>query len=244
MSHKEYFRNHIFDFTPFLGKEILAFTTDASIDFALSSSAPFLSFAQRDLFKDQSQSSWSKVFNIRQVHGNKIVIATAKLYKESNAIVQADGIVTQDADVPIAVRTADCLPAFMYDPKQKVVAITHAGWRSTHKRIVEGTLKKMKSKFKTRPQDVKIAFGPGLRSCCYVVTDEFLKYFPQETKRQGDHLVFDLALANRRQLLSAGVLARNIFDAKMCTFCTQKCYSHRRDQERAGRMLSVIMLKG
>jgi len=243
MPYRDYLKSHIFDYTPFLGKGILAFTTDASVDFALSKSAPFLSSLQRDLLKEQVQLSCSKVFNIRQVHGSKIVVATTKLYKESNAIIQADGIVTQDCDVPIAIRTADCLPVFMYDPKQKVIGITHAGWRSTQKRIVQGTLKKMKDKFKTRLQDVKVVFGPGLRFCCYEVTEEFLKVFPKETKHIKDQLYFDLALANKHQLLSLGILSKNIFDAKTCTRCMKKCFSYRRDQDRAGRMLSVMMLK-
>ena len=243
MPYRDYLKSHIFDFTPFLGKDILAFTTDASMDFSLSTSAPFLSSSQRALLNQQVQLSCSKVFNIRQVHGNKIVVATAKLYKESNAIIQADGIVTKERDVPIAIRTADCLPVFMYDPKQKVIGITHAGWRSTKKRIVQETLKKMKSKFKTRLQDVRVVFGPGLRFCCYEVTEEFLKIFPKETKRRDGKLYFDLALANKHQLLSLGVLSKNFFDAKTCTFCAKRCFSHRRDQERSGRMLSVMMLK-
>jgi YfiH family protein len=243
MPYRDYLKNHLFNFAPFFGEDVLAFTTDASVDFPLSTSAPFLNASQRDFLREQAQLSWSKVFNIRQVHGSKVIVATAKAYKESNVIIQADGIVTKDCDVPIAIRTADCLPVFIYDPKQKVIGITHAGWRSTQKRIVQGTLKKMKSKFKTRVQDVKVALGPGLRFCCYEVTEEFLKSFPKETKHKGDHLYFDLALANRHQLLSLGVFSRNIFDSKICTFCTKKCFSFRRDQERAGRMLSVMMLK-
>jgi len=243
MPYRDYAKSHIFDFAPFLGKGILAFTTDASVDFSLSSSAPFLSSLQRDLLKEQVQLSCSKVFNIRQIHGNKVIVATTKSYKESNAIVQADAIITRDIDVPIAIRTADCLPVFIFDPKQKAVAIVHAGWRSTQKKIVQNALKKMKEKFKTNARDVKVAFGPALRNCCYEVTEEFLKYFPKETKHKGGILYFDLPLANKHQLLSSGVLGKNIFDSQVCTFCTKKSFSHRRDHERAGRMLSVMMLK-
>jgi copper oxidase (laccase) domain-containing protein len=50
-------------------------------------------------------------------------------------------------------------------------------------------------------------------------------------------------LANRHQLLAAGVLPRNIFDCKTCTFCGKNYFSYRRDKEKAGRMLSIIMLK-
>lgn len=236
-------KNHIFDFSRFFGAGVKAFTTDASMDFSIFKSAPFLSAIQRGFLKCEAQMVLSKVVNIRQVHGKGIVVATAEKYKKDDSIPQADAIVTKDADVPIAVRTADCLPIFIFDPKQKAIGIVHAGWRSSQKRIAEETLKKMKAKFKTRPEDVKVAFGPALQNCCYEVTEEFLDYFPKEIKRQGEKFYLDLNLANRHQLIGAGVLPRNIFDCKACTFCGKNYFSYRKNKEKAGRMLSLIMLK-
>ena len=54
-------------------------------------------------------------------------------------------------------------------------------------------------------------------------------------------IFLDLAEANRRQLLAAGVLARNIFDAKACTSChPEKFFSHRADKGVTGRMMAVV----
>lgn len=236
-------RNHIFDFSRFFSSDVKAFTTDASMDFAIFKSAPFLNALQRGFLKCEAQLSLSKVVNIRQVHGKRIIIATAKSYKDDDSIQQADAIITDEPDIPIAVRTADCLPIFLFDPKQKVIAIVHAGWRSTQKRIVEATLLKMKQRFKTHPADVKAAFGPALQNCCYEVTEEFLNYFPKEIKRRDEKLFLDLALVNRHQLTALGVLPRNIFDCKTCTFCAKNYFSYRKDKEKAGRMLSLMMLK-
>lgn len=235
--------NHIFDFSRFFGVGVRAFTTDASMDFSISKSAPFLNAPQRDFLKREAQLSCSKVFNIRQIHGKGVIVATAKRYKEDDSIPQADAIITKDLDVPIAVRTADCLPIFIFDPKQNAIAIVHAGWRSTQKRIVVNTLNKMKERFKTHPEGVKVVFGPGLGPCCYEVTEEFLDYFPKEIKRQNGKLYLDLNLVNRHQLLATGVLPKNIFDCKVCTFCGKNYFSYRKDKEKAGRMLSVILLK-
>lgn len=236
-------KNHIFDFSRFFGAGVKAFTTDASMDFSIFKSAPFLSAIQRGFLKCEAQLTLSKVVNIRQVHGKSIIVATAEKYKKDDSIPQADAIITKEVDVPIAVRTADCLPIFIFDPKQKVIGIVHAGWRSSQKRIAEATLKKMKEKFKTRPEDVKVAFGPSLNSCCYEVTEEFLDYFPKAIKRQNGKLYLDLNLANRQQLVAVGVSPRNIFDCKTCTFCGKNYFSYRKGKEKAGRMLSVIMLK-
>jgi len=55
----------------------------------------------------------------------------------------------------------------------------------------------------------------------------------------------DLAEANRRQLLAAGLPAGQIYNAGLCTACDREWfYSHRREKEAAGRMLAVIGVRG
>ena len=54
----------------------------------------------------------------------------------------------------------------------------------------------------------------------------------------------DLAEANRRQLLEAGVAGTRIYVAGLCTMCgAGDFHSYRRDKDRAGRMLSVAGVK-
>ena len=54
----------------------------------------------------------------------------------------------------------------------------------------------------------------------------------------------DLAAANRRLLIEAGVPAANIDTVGGCTFCDAgRYYSYRREKEAAGRMISYIGLK-
>jgi polyphenol oxidase len=60
----------------------------------------------------------------------------------------------------------------------------------------------------------------------------------------GPSLHLNVAEANRRQLLDAGLKPRNISMVGGCTNCQPKLYfSHRGSQGRAGRMLSVIGIK-
>jgi hypothetical protein len=54
----------------------------------------------------------------------------------------------------------------------------------------------------------------------------------------------DLAEANRRQLLAAGLTPAAIFVAGECTACqTARFFSHRKEQGFTGRMLSVIGIR-
>lgn len=57
-------------------------------------------------------------------------------------------------------------------------------------------------------------------------------------------IFLDLAEANRRQLLDAGVPARNISDLGMCTSCKPELFfSHRAEKGRTGRMMAVAGIK-
>jgi len=48
---------------------------------------------------------------------------------------------------------------------------------------------------------------------------------------------------NRDQLIQAGVLKENILDSGICTCCHKDYFSFRRDASKAGRMISLMMLK-
>ena len=57
----------------------------------------------------------------------------------------------------------------------------------------------------------------------------------------GPAMHLDLAEANRRQLLAAGVRERAIFLTGQCTGChTDRFFSHRAERGFTGRMMSVI----
>lgn len=57
-------------------------------------------------------------------------------------------------------------------------------------------------------------------------------------------IFLDLAEANRRQLLDAGVLGRNISDLGMCTSCKPELFfSHRAEKGKTGRMMAVVGIR-
>ena len=57
-------------------------------------------------------------------------------------------------------------------------------------------------------------------------------------------IFLDLAEANRRQLLAAGVPARNIANLGLCTAChVDRFFSHRAEKGKTGRMMAVVGIK-
>ncbi len=60
---------------------------------------------------------------------------------DCKACPEADAFITNEPGLPIAIRTADCVPVFIYDPVKRVIALAHAGWKGTHKHIAAKTVK-------------------------------------------------------------------------------------------------------
>jgi YfiH family protein len=120
--------------------------------------------------------------------------------------------------------------------------VAHAGWRGTYKSIAAKTVQKMQEIYASRIPDLKIVLGPSIRECCYLIGEEFRDYFPSYVRDREGHLYADMISANRDQLLHAGVQQENILDSGICTCCNKDYFSFRRDGEKAGRMISLMML--
>jgi len=190
-----------------------------------------------------------KLVCAKQVHGDSVRVASRKdsgcgaLTYES-AIDDTDAFVTDKLNLPLAIFTADCLSIFFYDPESPAIGVAHAGWRSTHARIAQKSIKLMQEKFGTHPRNLIVTFGASIRKCCYEVGKEFLDLFPRELTESGGKYYLDLVGINKRQFLESGVEEGNISDANICTCCrNDRFFSFRKEGTSCGRMMSVIMLR-
>jgi len=163
-----------------------------------------------------------------------------------------DALVSNTPNVLLTVKTADCVPVLIADPKTGAFAAVHAGWRGTSVSIVLAVLSQLRSEYGTRVEDLRAAIGPAANSCCYEVgrevIDQFKERFPQSTHlftptREG-HARIDLQTANRDQLTGTGVSPERIHVAPLCTMDrTDLFFSYRREKSvhgRVGRLMSVI----
>ena len=116
---------------------------------------------------------------IRQIHSNLIVRLTAA-DAARELPWKADGSITADPGILLAVQTADCIPVLVADRKKHIVGAFHAGWRGTVKRIVELGVGRMRLEFGSRPEDLIAAIGPGVGPCCYAVGDEVRSEFESQ----------------------------------------------------------------
>lgn len=176
---------------------------------------------------------------LRQVHGDTIHRAPWEGLPEGDA---------GTADRPgmiLGIETADCLPVLLVDPRRRVVAAAHAGWRGTAKGIARKTLDVLVAGG-SRPEDVIAALGPGIGPCCYEVGPELVAEFGPGAEAffapgKGDRLCLDVRAANKRQLREGGVPEAQIDGVADCTFHeADRYHSYRREGLGGGRMISYI----
>lgn len=91
-----------------------------------------------------------------------------------------DGLITRTPRLLLVVKTADCLPILVVDPKRRAAGAFHAGWRGTVKRIVEKGVGEMRRHFGSDPADLLATIGPGIRRCCYQVGEEVREQFASQ----------------------------------------------------------------
>src|SRR5687768_9418867 len=72
----------------------------------------------------------SAVQMVKQVHGKDVTVVRRDADRPA-APPEADALISNDPDVAVAVRAADCVPLLLADRRRGVVAAIHAGWRGT-----------------------------------------------------------------------------------------------------------------
>ena len=182
---------------------------------------------------------------LRQVHSDCLhVVRPASRGEQPSELLEGDALLSGEAGVLLGVRTADCLPLLLLDPRAKVVAAVHAGWRGSAKQIGAKAVEKLREEFGTRPEDIEVLIGPGIGPCCYEVGAEVAAHFEGAVNRREGRVYLDLEAANKTQFRDAGVPEEQIHAAEMCTGClSERFYSYRREGVQAGRMLAVVGIR-
>jgi YfiH family protein len=188
------------------------------------------------------------VYDVYQVHSTEVVRTDQPLHPEEPHI-KADAIITNTPNVTLMMRFADCVPILLFDPINRVIGLSHAGWIGTVNKIAEKTVLKMKLEFGTNPEDVLAAIGPSIGPDHYVVgkevIDKVVSTFGDTAKQliiyDNDKSYFNLWEANRVILTEVGV--QKIEIAGICTNCNlDEWYSHRGEHRKTGRFGVVLGL--
>lgn len=176
-----------------------------------------------------------RVLSPIQTHSDNVTFVDSRMEYPNT-----DGLILTNSSDTIFLRFADCTPLIFYDKKQKIAAISHAGWRGTAQRIGIKTIQKMQS----NPSDIIAIIGPAISMCCYEVSEE-VRDILLATVKQTDKLYknrnVDLKKINAQQLKEIGV--KEIDICPYCTSCDNDLfYSYRRENGTKERHMAVVNL--
>lgn len=175
-----------------------------------------------------------------QYHGDDIVHVTDLEMAQS---LQGDALITEQAEIGLIIKHADCQAAIFYDPIRHVIANVHSGWRGSVKNIYEKTVEFLRLKFDTKPENLLVGISPSLGP----QAAEFRNYKEELPSSFWPFIVkplyFDFWEISKMQLLQAGLLEHHIEIARICTFNNfQDWFSYRKEKQ-SGRNATVVALK-
>lgn len=189
----------------------------------------------------------------KQIHSNEV-----KCVKDNNFTTDADGLITNVKNLPLFIRTADCISMILYDPVKEVIGNIHSGWKGTLSKIVEKCILKMKEEYSCNIENVIVCIFPSILYCHFEVENDVYSLYEKEFKnlnninkymkigeiKNGKQKYYiDTVGINKEILLKLGIKVKNIYLSNKCTVCNNDLFCSYRKKDN-GRNLTVIEMKG
>ncbi|HNX51190.1 MAG TPA: polyphenol oxidase family protein [Thermoanaerobaculaceae bacterium] len=216
--------------------------------FADSSASPFgaderqLAEAARTHLEDRLGRTLPVLYALQQ-HGavTFLYAARGQLVPGAHEVGRCDGLITVEPGVGLVVRNADCLPVALAGGG--AMAMLHAGWRGLAADILGRVVKRLEGELGVSSGEVTAVIGPGVGPCHYEVGPEIaaaLQRNPTDESGWRSEGRVDLARYAAARLRSLGVLS--VQTTGICTACSPRYYSYRRDGTEAGRLWSAAVI--
>ncbi len=176
---------------------------------------------------------------LRQVHGARVEVVT-RATADRVVGTEADGLVTAEPELVLAVQTADCLPVVLWSP-EGVIGAAHAGWRGLDAGVIEATAAAMRGQGATV---IEACIGPCIHEECYEFGPDDLD---RVAARLGDEVrgrtasgapALDLPRAFGVAARRAGIASWG--SEGSCTACHPERWYSFRSRGEAARMATVI----
>ena len=190
------------------------------------------------------------LITLNQKHTNNVIFFNSDADVKNK--LAGDGIVTKVKNLGIGILTADCASIFFYDPKNKIIGCSHAGWKGALNGIISNTIEKF-NELNSNNEDLIAVVGPCINKKNYTVKTDLLKKFTEKDKLNeiffekisNENYYFDLRGYINKELSKLSI--KNIENIEKDTFSEAEFfYSYRRSaaakEQDYGRCISVILM--
>ena len=190
------------------------------------------------------------LITLNQRHTNEVVSFNSDADVKNK--LTGDAIVSNVKNVGISTLTADCASIFFYDPKNKIIGCSHAGWKGALNGIIKNTVKKF-NEMGSSNEDLISVVGPCINKENYKVKIDLFKKFTDQDKNNeiffenisNENYVFYLRGYINKEISNLNI--KNIENIEKDTFSGKEYfYSYRRScinkEQDYGRCISVILM--
>ena len=189
-----------------------------------------------------------------QIHSSNVFVVTKKqsgsgFYQKETAIQDTDILLTNEKNICLITRSADCAPVLLYSPDSNSIAAIHSGRKGTLLEVSSIAVKEMQKQFGADPTKIIACIGPSIGFDCYEVdfdcANEFFGtsfYRLEMIKKVDGKFYLDLKAMIFNSLVLSGVDPKNIEISEICTKCAEKRFFSARRGEKQ-RFCAGIMLK-
>jgi polyphenol oxidase len=201
-------------------------------------------------FNEKNKQNIENLIKVSQIHSNIChIVDDRKKISSLQNIPEADAIITNLVNIKISVKTADCVPVFLYCYKPKIIAAIHAGWKGAKSNIIANSIKSLK-KLNGEISNITAIIGPCIHQSSYEVEKEFYNNFINEDKKftaffknkSPNKFLFNLPSFVESKLKAEGV--NKIENVNINTYSNNNFYSYRKFchglQKENGRNISWI----
>jgi copper oxidase (laccase) domain-containing protein len=163
--------------------------------------------------------NWWRAEQVHGAHVARVPDAPRTLAPDGLPVVPgADGLVTNQAGLVLAIYVADCGAIWLADRRTGAIGLLHSGKAGTAANILQQALALMAREFGTRPADVVTVLGPCIRPPQYEI---------------------DFAAQLARQAAAAGI--GEFHDCGENTAADiSRFYSYRLEKGQTGRMMALL----
>lgn len=195
-------------------------------------------------------------FGADQIHSDRLVVIDRPIGENNRPdgfrwndslrageFPKTDALVTSLPNALLMIQTADCLPVFAIEPKNRIAGLAHCGWRGLRANLTAKLIQGMASAG-AQIENIQIWLGPCIHAENYEVSrelvEDFRAAFPGAPVAIDDRHLDLPAIANHLSIQS-GIQPGAIADSGQCTYaCAARYHSWRAHGPNAGRMISFV----
>jgi hypothetical protein len=205
---------------------------------------------RKEIFKQFGVKAY-QIIEAQQVHRTLVLTLNqdnSKMWRGHN-ITGIDGFVTDQTDIALMLRIADCVPMLAYDPDHHAFGLFHIGWRGAVKGLHQIGVEALIDAYDTDVKSLLVWLGPSALGCHFTaeaIPDQIedASWKPFITKKKS-HWQIDIPAYLAASLHNFGIYKKNLTLSSDCTVESDRLFSHQRDQNKTtqGRFAVLAQLK-